>query len=31
VRLQIETVVFELMSWQEGFFSFVEGGSRYRR
>jgi hypothetical protein len=26
VRLQIETVVFELMSWQEGFFSFVEGG-----
>ena len=25
VRLQIETVVFELMSWQEGFFSFVEG------
>lgn len=27
VRLQIETVVFELMSWQEGFFSFVEGQS----
>jgi hypothetical protein len=27
VRLQIETVVFELMSWQEGFFSFVEGPS----
>ena len=25
VRLQIEVVVFELMSWQEGFFSFVEG------
>jgi Flp pilus assembly protein TadD len=25
VRLQIEAVVFELMSWQEGFFSFVEG------
>jgi tetratricopeptide (TPR) repeat protein len=25
VRLQIEMVVFELMSWQEGFFSFVEG------
>src|SRR5919107_4934514 len=25
VRRQIETVVFELMSWQEGFFSFVEG------
>ena len=25
VRVQIETVVFELMSWQEGFFSFVEG------
>jgi Flp pilus assembly protein TadD len=24
VRWQIETVVFELMSWQEGFFSFVE-------
>jgi tetratricopeptide (TPR) repeat protein len=24
-RHQIETVVFELMSWQEGFFSFVEG------
>lgn len=27
VRLQIETVVFELMSWQEGFFSFVEGAA----
>jgi tetratricopeptide (TPR) repeat protein len=27
VRRQIETVVFELMSWQEGFFSFVEGPS----
>ncbi len=25
VRLQIEAVVFELLSWQEGFFSFVEG------
>ena len=25
VRLQVEAVVFELMSWQEGFFSFVEG------
>ena len=25
VRQQIEAVVFELMSWQEGFFSFVEG------
>jgi tetratricopeptide (TPR) repeat protein len=25
VRLQIEAVIFELMSWQEGFFSFVEG------
>jgi tetratricopeptide (TPR) repeat protein len=24
VRLQIETVVFELMSWREGFFSFEE-------
>jgi tetratricopeptide (TPR) repeat protein len=24
VRIQIETVVFELMSWQEGFFSFSE-------
>ena len=24
VRRQIETVVFELMSWQEGFFSFAE-------
>lgn len=24
VRLQIESVVFELMSWQEGFFSFEE-------
>jgi tetratricopeptide (TPR) repeat protein len=24
VRLQIETVVFELMSWHEGFFSFEE-------
>ena len=24
VRLQIEAVVFELMSWREGFFSFVE-------
>ena len=25
VRLQIEAVVFELMSWREGSFSFVEG------
>jgi tetratricopeptide (TPR) repeat protein len=25
VRLQIEAVVFELMSWREGAFSFVEG------
>jgi hypothetical protein len=25
VRLQIEAVIFELMSWQEGFFSFEEG------
>jgi hypothetical protein len=25
VRRQIEAVVFELMSWQEGFFSFSEG------
>lgn len=25
VRLQIEAVVFELMSWREGFFSFAEG------
>jgi Flp pilus assembly protein TadD len=25
VRAQIEAVVFELMSWQEGFFSFEEG------
>ncbi|MFL5582873.1 MAG: DUF4388 domain-containing protein [Gemmatimonadaceae bacterium] len=25
VRLQVEAVVFELMSWREGFFSFVEG------
>jgi Domain of unknown function (DUF4388)/Tetratricopeptide repeat len=25
VRAQVEAVVFELMSWQEGFFSFVEG------
>ena len=24
VRLQVETVVFELMSWREGFFSFEE-------
>jgi hypothetical protein len=24
IRRQIETVVFELLSWQEGFFSFVE-------
>lgn len=24
VRRQVETVVFELMSWQEGFFSFAE-------
>ena len=31
VRLQIETVVFELMSWQEGFFSFVEGARLRRR
>jgi tetratricopeptide (TPR) repeat protein len=27
VRRQIEAVVFELMSWQEGFFSFTEGDS----
>jgi hypothetical protein len=26
VRLQIETVVFDLMSWRDGFFSFEEGG-----
>ena len=26
VRLQIEAVVFELMSWREGFFSFEERG-----
>ena len=26
VRLQVEAVVFELMSWQEGFFSFEERG-----
>jgi Domain of unknown function (DUF4388) len=26
VRFQIEAVVFELMSWREGFFSFEEGG-----
>jgi hypothetical protein len=26
LRLQIESVVFELMSWQEGFFSFEERG-----
>lgn len=26
VRIQIEAVVFELMSWREGFFSFEEGG-----
>jgi hypothetical protein len=25
VRLQIEAVIFELMSWREGFFSFHEG------
>lgn len=25
VRLQIEEVVFEVMSWREGYFSFVEG------
>jgi hypothetical protein len=25
VRAQVEAVVFELMSWQEGFFSFEEG------
>src|SRR5436305_13434191 len=24
LRMQIESVVFELMSWREGFFSFVE-------
>jgi tetratricopeptide (TPR) repeat protein len=24
IRRQIETVIFELLSWQEGFFSFVE-------
>ena len=24
IRRQVETVVFELLSWQEGFFSFVE-------
>jgi hypothetical protein len=28
VRRQIEAVVFELMSWQEGFFSFVEVENR---
>lgn len=27
MRRQIEAVVFELMSWQEGFFSFTEGAS----
>src|SRR5687767_14755561 len=26
MRLQIEAVVFELMSWREGYFSFVERG-----
>jgi Flp pilus assembly protein TadD len=26
VRVQIEAVVFELMSWREGHFSFAEGG-----
>lgn len=25
IRRQVETVVFELLSWQEGFFTFVEG------
>jgi hypothetical protein len=25
VRLQIEEVVFEVMSWREGYFSFIEG------
>ena len=25
IRFQIEEVVFELMSWQEGYFSFTEG------
>ena len=25
VRFQIEEVVFELMSWREGYFSFTEG------
>jgi hypothetical protein len=28
VRFQVEEVVFELMSWQEGFFSFEEGEVR---
>lgn len=28
VRFQIEEVVFELLSWQEGYFSFVEGELR---
>jgi len=27
VRMQIEAVVFELMSWREGFFSFEEGSA----
>ena len=27
VRLQVEAVVFELMSWREGFFSFEEGST----
>ena len=28
VRLQIEEVVFEIMSWREGYFSFAEGRAR---
>ncbi len=27
IRAQVEEVVFELMSWSEGYFSFVEGSS----
>ncbi len=27
VRAQVEEVVFELMSWSEGYFSFIEGAS----
>src|SRR5437870_10957470 len=31
VRFQIEEVVFEMMSWREGYFSFTEGDRKSTR